>query len=579
MNSSFHFINQNLIFPIFVIGVLLLLVFVWKEWEGNFNSSFIFRTVIGLIALISIGMMVLRPTILKEQSRKGLLLTNGYNKIKLDSLKKKIPGLKTMVYQKGRSVKRELDSIGEVFVLGEGIPSFDFWQLDGHPVCFMDNELPEGIIKLKYRQELIEGEVLQVKGLYHKSKVGNQLVLQGPGGGGLDSVVLENHNQRAFELNTISKVSGKFLFQLVEKDSLGKTVSSEPLPVVVNDKEFLKILIINEFPSFETKYLKNFLTETGHELVVRSQITKRKYKFEYFNTDKKPIYKFASESLKDFDLLILDADSYLGLSKNSKEAIVTASRENGLGVFVQPDEKLFKRQDIFKEATIILPNNNTIVTGIQSEVKIKKYPYRFSFNNNLSGKPINDHSFYEFNGLGKIGTTLLKNTYELVLDGSSKQYHNIWSQIINQLGRKKQKSGLLKSSELFAFQNQPYRLELKTAEEDPVISHNDGYKISMMQNLGNPNSWHATTYPLKLGWNTIKTELDSTIFHDYYVMDTIQWVSLISAKIKGDNLRNFDKINGVSNEVKIREPISRIGFFLCFLVAMGLLWLMPKLKG
>lgn len=568
-----------MILPSLLIGTVLLAFFIWKEWAGNFDRHFLVKTFIGLFAILALAAIVLQPSFLKEVNKKGLLLTAGYDETTLDSLEKNIAGLQVINYKKGDNVKRELDSVGEIMILGEGVPSFDFWQIDEHSVRYFNHDLPSGIVKLKYNQELEEGDELTIKGLYHQPTAGNQLILRGYGEVSLDSIVMKDQDNEGFELTTIGKVAGKFLFQLIEKDSSGESISIEPIPVVVKAKEPLKILIINEFPSFETKYLKNFLSEAGHELVVRSQITRRKYKFEYFNRDNQPIYGFTPENINEFDVLIFDSESYFNLSRKSLEIILEHTQNNGLGVFLQPDEKLFKRSSFFKSAGIDLDGDNSIFIKSLPKLKLEKYPYSFSNGSNVRSKLIEDFMFYEQIGRGRLGTMLLRNTYQLVLNGNSIAYHQIWSQIINQLSRKNKQNGELKASQYFAFQNEPYALELQTKMKKPVILHDDGYQIPLIQDAVNIDLWHTKTYPIKKGWHTIRIVLDSSVNHNYYVMDSTKWKSLVSANITSDNHKHFNEAANESKMVIMRHPISRIWFFVCFVLAMGILWLMPKFRN
>ncbi|WP_431137742.1 hypothetical protein, partial [Psychroserpens mesophilus] len=87
----------------------------------------------------------------------------------------------------------------------------------------------------------------------------------------------------------------------------------------------------------------NFLAENGHSVVVRSQLTKGRYKFEYFNTEAVPVYQLTENGLQPFDLVIIDADSYLELPTSSKAALDFNIQEEGLGLFVQPSPAIFNQ--------------------------------------------------------------------------------------------------------------------------------------------------------------------------------------------------------------------------------------------
>jgi len=45
--------------------------------------------------------------------------------------------------------------------------------------------------------------------------------------------------------------------------------------------------MLNGHPDFEHKHLKNWLAKQGHQLSVRTQISRQKFQFDRINQDKK----------------------------------------------------------------------------------------------------------------------------------------------------------------------------------------------------------------------------------------------------------------------------------------------------
>lgn len=564
--------------PVLILGLLLFIIFWWKEWNGLFNKTFLLNLFLGFVAITSLLVLVLEPSLAKEQDTTGVLLTDGYQTKKLDSLKKVFPKLKITTYKKASDLSSQLDSVGEIKILGDGVPEYDFWQLQGKSVRYLEGENLSGIIRLKYNQELIEGDNFSVIGVYNQPVKGHYLLLQGPAGNVLDSISLTDSITCQFKLETKTKVEGNLVYKLVEKDSLGKEIQINQLPTVINKKEQLNILIINQFPSFETKYLKNFLSESGHKLVVRSQITKGKYKFEYLNTKRNPFYRFSKESLEEFDLVILDTDTYLGLSRSAKNNLSNASYDDGLGVFVQPDDQLFKRVSFFNQIQVVSDGEKNIDIADFPELKFEKYPYKFSDSLSLNGLALAKHSFLEYNGNGKIGTTTLKNTYQLVLDGHFEKYRQIWSQIITKVAKVNIRQGAISAINQFAFLDEPYSLEISSTLKEPVVIHADGYVIPLSQDPINNELWRTRTYPTKSGWNSVNMKNDSLLRYAYFVMDSTQWKTLRRAEIITKNQIRFKETTGLTEKVVVFKSLSRVWPFLCFLLSIGLLWLLPKLK-
>ncbi len=575
MNNQIQFINQELWWVALIIALSLVLLFVWKEWKGKFTTRFFINSLIGILATAALLFLYLRPAMLTEVSGKAVILTENYNVAQLDSIKKKEKSIKVIRYKPGLDTSKSLDSITEVIVLGNGLPSYDFWQLREVSTTYLKGVIPKGVINLKYNNKQQIGSDLEVAGLYNKADAGNRLVLETVSGVGLDSVVLNGEEKQDFQLKSNLGVKGKLVYQLTEKDSTDKVLTSNPVPVEVVEKQQLRIFISNTFPSFETKYLKNFLAEEGHELVVRSQITKGRYKFEYFNTSKNPVYGFPENALKDFDLLILDTETYLSLSKHNKNTLVRLIKEIGIGVFVQPSESLFKSTNQIVSFSIeraIGQKNLKVENNL-----LETYPFKFQ-NTNPSGITVANHSYAVVVGKGKFSTTVLSNTYQLVLDGKTDVYSKIWSTIINATARAKQMNGAFESFKLLSVISEPNSFALLTGVEEPMVTVNGEHNVPLIKNAALEDRWHGKTYPNKLGWQMLQMSNDTSVIRNYFVLDSVHWKSVIGENIRRDNSSFFDKTKKAEVKKMLRIELSRWPFFFIFLICMGYMWLSPKLK-
>ncbi len=577
MINDLHFNNSQVLWAVLMCALPVLSIFIWKEWEKGPGIRFVVNSIFATLTVFALCCIFLRPSVYIASSTKGVVLTQGYDSRKLDSLAKVIKGLKKIRYNPGRFIEKELSDIEELTILGEGIHPFDFWQLNGHKVHYDLPDLPEGLVKLKYEPEYIVGDSLYIKGLYRNTDEGRRLYLQTASGSVVDSVILVNEPEQTFVLKGMLKADGKFVYQIVERDDKDNEICKNPIPVVILEKERLKVLIINQFPSFETKYLKNFLAEEGHEVVVRNQITKRKYKFEYFNTDVEPIYAITEKSLENFDLFVIDTPTFLNLSQNSRNTIDEAIQAKALGLLVQPNELLFNRLGNLMDIKTKPDKTTTILFSGNKKVKLEKYPYRFE-EAGLKDDMIEDYGYLQLVGQGKKGTTLLKNTYELVLGGKSGIYRKLWTNIIDRLSKKSQGIGEFQCDGQFVFQHQPYEVKLYSGLSSPVVQHSDGYELPAIQGILMQDAWRVKTYPRYKGWNSMRLEADTTIIHDYYVMDTAQWKTLTSEYLIKANRRYFNEETNTAKKVRVLHVISPIWFFIIFVLGSGYLWLEPKLR-
>ena len=297
MISKISFQNSNWVWYIGIAVTLLILIFIWKEYRKKNKPRFLFRIGATILAITSLTLIALKPLTSKSnKSTQALVLTKGYKKHQLDSLKKVNKKFVVFEYLENEALFNSQNVPESAIVIGEGLKPYDLWQLKDIPTTFLGNNSPKGITKLKYNTKNSVGDQVKINGFYNNPTNGHKLLLEGPGGLLLDSINIRN-NTGDFQLTSNLTTAGKFLYSLIEKDSLNDIITKDPLPVIVEEQTQLKILIINRNPTFETKYLKNYLSENGHQVLVRSQLTKAKFKFEYFNMSQKPIIAFTQKIL------------------------------------------------------------------------------------------------------------------------------------------------------------------------------------------------------------------------------------------------------------------------------------------
>jgi hypothetical protein len=367
---------------------------------------------------------------------------------------------------------------------------------------------------------------------------------------------------------------------LIEKDSLGNIQMREPLPIIVSDKNSLRILMLNTYPTFETKYLKNFLASRGHELIVRSQLTKNKYKFEYYNTDKPPVYRLTENVLTNLDILILDADAYLDLASSTQKVLKSAIEKYGLGVFIQPNETFFKlsqKQSFFK---FDRDNINERLVDAKSKTTLQKYPYEFASSIDITTIYISPEikiGASKYLGFGKVATTNILNTYQLVLDGKQDIYNSFWTLILDKVSKKAQVDSEWKAISIFPSVDEPFVFNLHTSIIKPVVNNQNESKISLLQDVNVSTKWKGIEYPRNVGWNELKIENDTTSLFTYYVYDSLQYASISDRNKIEANLRHFElKKNNVQKATRVKE-ITPFWFYILFLLGVGYLWLEPKL--
>lgn len=579
MNSNL-FINQHLLWPVVGFSFAIWLVYLWKEWSDFPRPKFYIKAFISLIALLALALMFLEPkteTTRKEQ--RAILLTEGYDQVQLDSLKRVYRKLKSYNYEANEEIFAEEEVPQSLFVLGEGIKTFDFWQLDSIPTTYLRSNTPKGIIKLNYSTKNKVGKNLVVKGVYNAPVANHKLILEEPSGQAIDSMVLGSIKSKTFQLTAPLKTSGRLIYKLVEKDTSDNIITSDPLPLVVEKRTPLQILIVNDFPTFETKYLKNFLTEEGHQVIVKSKLTKDRYKYEYFNTDRRTSINITQDNLKPFDVFVIDAVTLSKLSRSIIEQLKSAIQEQGLGVFIQPNNAYFESRKRLSSFNFTRDKAAQVTLTNAPKDKISKYLFHFKDANTqhiLFSSESNSVSAYHRLGLGRVATTTLQNTYELLLDGKNDLYQHIWSKTLEAISKKDTPTTKWEDASQISYVNEPYNFALRTINPEPIIKSDNRFGVPLKRNIDLKDLWFGNFFPQEEGWHRLVTQDSSAL--EFYTSNNTHWKTLSSYNTSLENMRHYG--NNENKTVKVpasSNPVNLTWFYVIYLLGIGYLWLEPKL--
>lgn len=577
MGSSWTFLPTENLFLIIFMGLLLWGLMIWKEWHLRGKSLFFIHVLISFLAILSLVFIFLKPGIQKESEQKlAYVLTEGYRDEVRDSLLKVKGQIEKINYEPNKDLRNHWLNYDQIFVLGKGFETYDLWQMEDLEINYLNDADLSGIIELSYPSELYLGNPLTIFGKYAKPKEGHRLFLLNSSGVKLDSLTLDPQSG-AFEFTAEPKVSGNFLYALEERNRQDSVISSDPIPMLIQEIEKLRILVLNQFPTFETKFLKNHLAENGHEMILRTELTRNKHKFEGLNTQTKSINSLSRDILSDFDLLIIDAGTYVNMRKAEREELLYAI-ENGLGLYVQPDINLFTRLN--KDFEFQFKNDGiTRVEGVTQKTTLEKFPY--SLQQGWKSEVLfqlgkQEVSFSIPLGLGQVSTSNLVKVYPVLLEGNKELYDSFWRSTLGKIARNKDVSEFEPKS-LWGYQDHPFPFDLRTKINKPDVLDFDGHLIPLMQDMHVPTTWSGITYPLEIGWNRLLIQNDSIGILDFYVSDTSNWRSIRNFETQEENARFFDRPKLVKKPKSIVKPINPVWFYLSFLCCMAYLWLSNKL--
>ncbi len=570
------------------LGLLLTLLFLYLEVKRK-TALLPARILAVVLMMVSLILLLLKPTYLTTSTSSGyLILTEQYEKVKVDSLLSTYPSLELVHTPKAKSYKgsRLLQSyeLAELdpsirFVVGEGLPLSDLALLENQNISYLPTKDRMGITALHLPEFITVNEKQSLHGTFQTNH-NTLLRLVGPGGVD-DSVLLPASKTSTFSLSFKPLSTGQFLYSLewTEKE----TTHREKIPVHVLPAKVLNTLILQAAPGIELRTLKNFLAEGKHGISVRSQLSKNKYRSEFINSPALNLSFLTTDLLKKFDLVVLESSTLTTLSNGERKSLEQSISE-GLGIVIllnsEPDKEKILQQFLPVKKRVNDQDTLSLVNENQQKFKVKlgptqmeSHPYLLSHVQKGSGV----YAGHIPHGFGKIGFQCLEETYRLRLQGENDAYAHCWTGLLKGTSRNELPSSRVRLQQEFPYYaNEAIPFTL-LSEAIPEAKTSTTY-IPLQEDIHIDNRWHGSVRFNSPGWQAIHNTTDSTSY-TFYLSDKGEWNSLrivhqmklLSNKVKGFH----ESAELMQNEEK--KNVSPWLFFSLFLLSAGFLWLAPKL--
>lgn len=590
MTKEFFIFNP--IFNTFWLLFILVLVTIFLlvlEWLKP-RRFFVYRLLAVIIAMLSIGMLMFRPSyLIRDKSDQYLVLTLNYQKQHIDSVLEAHPELIVISY--GDSSKRESNEKiqtrqqvkmldGKIaFIAGEGLSKSHFNLLQHKTFHYLPGQKPNGILEISLPSPTYPGHLSVIKGKFNAQE-STILQLIDPAGK-IDSLILKYPGEHDFTFQVLPKQAGKVLYTL--KTITSSTEETANVPLIISEPQKLEVLMLQLAPSFEMRQLKNFLTEQGHGIQVRTQLSKSNFSHERVNTELNQVTSINDDALKNYDLLLLENSTLEKLSQRETEAIVKATKA-GLGILMlmdQADNKN-KQANFVSSIPLLKDDHDTIHLSFYGSSKkhiLKKQ--RLSINPKQDVIPVLANtdrvlSAYRHQGFGKVAIQLINETYQLRLSGDSTAYAAIWTDLISKSSRTKPiKTEITITDQLPYYIGAPLTLNIISDEDKPLLYY-ENQIVPITEDLVIDNLWSATLRPQKIGWNSV--QLSDSSQYDFYISGEHEWSALRRQKqMDLHQAEVTEQREGDYESIARYKSVPSYSFYLIFLFAMGFLWLAPKL--
>jgi hypothetical protein len=554
-----------------ILSCVILLVFLLLAEVKRINKTYLLlRLLANIIAVSSLALLFI-PLTYKvdiEVEHSLNIFTPGTNQDYVPkSLRKgyalaSIPDLSYLL--KSRS------EISTVNVFGYGLAPSDLEVLKRYKFNFFPSAA-SGIVSVRWNSRLSYTEKLQVQGKYINSSSNEvKLVLRGFGDN-LDSAFIQAGKTSTFSLETVPKQAGKAVLDLVAYTN-GKLLVEENVPIEVTESKPLTVLLLSSNPDFEYKFLKNWLFEEGHTVMMRSRISKTAISTDFLNTKPVDLKIINAAVLREIDVLIADEEELATISNQEYQQIEQAVTK-GMGLSIRVSELNIPRKSLTsnlaryelksandkEEQSLFLRPSNTSLAALKDK----------------SGRVIAATTLY---GKGKVTGLVSLSTYKWILESKESTYKRYWSDIIGGSASMKSGNAAFEVFPQFPIVRQTIRVTARQASLTVPSIRINNEVLAPRQNVVLSSDWDALAYATSAGWNSISINGNEGSF---YIYDKDSWQDLRRSEKMMANLA-ASEISQPLKSAKLLKSIEKTVpiwiFFLLFALSSGFLWLEPKLS-
>ncbi len=578
---------------LYLIGIVLLtMVFLGVVFLNPIHRRRWLRLWASLAVVLGMALLVIPfdKTAAIAGDTHLLILTEGYQK---DSV---------AAYNKSNAVKITWDNLDQtaidkaaiIHMFGYGLPDTSIWNIPKSKTHFHVSALPSGIANIHWRQEIALGQSLLIQGRVNnplQQKIQLQLV---SGLQVIDQRLLGTQSSHQFQFNPSPKNLGTGNYQLVllkGKDTLEKNT----IPFIVQAPKPISVLLLQDAPSFEQKFFKNWLTDHGYQLAARTRISKQIFDQAFSNRASTNLLNISTGLLSNFDLVLTDESSLNSLSAMEQYQVRAAIREKGLGLLVTTDtilkqaallDQIFSLKNIQDSSTA---NRSLTMQGQDSawHPVINKDAYltilpSAKMQNLIADAKGRIVSGIYLEGLGKIGFSTLEQTHLWSLAGKQWDYDFYWTQLLESVTSQTavKESWTMGSGMDFIKQAAPI-IQWKDLAQDSIAVVS-GSKIYLQENPLYTFRKQGQFWPEQSGWQNSITS--SGQIKAWYVFDSNEWlltqwskrIQQTKAWLVNPRYTNKDKFN--EYEPVQKQLIPAIWAWLILLLGLAVLWIESKLE-
>lgn len=405
-----------------------------------------------------------------------------------------------------RALLRGAPSIERIIVAGWGLDSASLEAAGERSLGFAPAPGPPGVAAAEWSATVSRGGRLVVRGTTTGLDPGTLVSLGGPGASADSARVARDST---FALSLRPRAEGRFDY-LLRAGGVAET-----LGVAVTPPRRTAVLLIEDAPSFESRYLDDWIRRTGGSLAARTRVSRDRFRTRFVARAPAALSPLSRALLDSFDVVLLDTRTLNALARGDR-ALLGAAVRGGLGLaVVANDPPLSGDAPLGDLALSAAPGRERRVSwdGSSGGAAVSLAPFRLRAGSTAE-RLVTDSTgeavvAWRPEGAGAVLLTLVANPSRWQLGGDRERFADYWSLLLGAVARAPGREwrathpaavdrpvGLLRRGGGIA----AARIEAPSGASDSVYLAQDPLE---------PERWEGRWWPRMGGWHRIADDSSS----------------------------------------------------------------------
>lgn len=441
-----------------------------------------------------------------------------------------------------------VEQLGNIYLLGQDFDPQTISQLSQKKLTWLPYFSNDQLQDLQWKGIIRKGDVQQVSGKIAVDKA--QILTIKYANQVLDSMALQK-GFNTFRFNFPAFTIGRTEALLALDNKPLQDIyfySHAPKP--------FNILFILENPDFESKNLSEWLGKNNHRLEIITTIAKDAQSKVSINK---------STQTKGFTPDIVITDPNNAAHSLVKKAVIEGKSVLFINCTAPEQDVKTINKALGTNWRIKKTSNEQFITISEN---LTALPYHIE--ENINQKPVGTYPIAVQKKVGKVGLSLLNETFPLKLSGDSLNYNKIWASVFQQLNPP-YPDNITVEAPIFADTQTPIVLNNLSVSSNKLKIAND--TIPLIQSAINPISFTANYIFRKTGWQNFQDSLQVFVEDKPNVLQQSKQIQ--------ENLlahQTFETTSSLTSTQTLTATLPDWVWYILVVLGLAALWLEPKLN-